>query len=176
MTSYDFAHQGCQGFALLSPMHFPRIKTSVIKESATHSPVIMMKFTLLLAFSCLLGLSRADCMDKTLDDCDYGDKKPFETAKLGDEKLCQQFCSIIYESKCTFFVYDRREILCQMFDGPVEDYTSSCKITAASPQPNLEDCQAQAENDACLVRFLMFHFFLFIKNTFLGIRSRLLSI
>ena len=90
------------------------------------------------------------CRDVTLDVCEYGDNGPFETSKGLDEALCQQFCSDVYPGKCTFFIYDRQQKVCELFDSPQSDYQDSCQKISGPKTPDvIEDCPN--DPDPCLV-------------------------
>ena len=91
----------------------------------------------------------ADCQDLTLDDC--AASAPFETLKdLGEDETCQLFCREIFAGVCTFFLYDRMEDICQLYNYEPGDYAAACSILGGTPTPKLEDCQTST--DECLVR------------------------
>lgn len=96
--------------------------------------------TFSIVISSVLVLVKSDCRDLTLDDCDYGTLGPFETSKGLDQNVCQRFCNEIYSGKCKFFIYDRKQEICELFDYEAEDYASTCEIIAATPMPNIETC------------------------------------
>ena len=112
-----------------------------------------------------------DCRDLTFDEC--GGDAPFDTLKNIGEAACQVifflnfnfekkigknhfnffsqlYCSGVYEGQCTFFIYDRKQSLCELFDAEVEDYAGSCNRLGGTPSPNLASCQDS--DDECLVR------------------------
>ena len=89
-----------------------------------------------------------DCRDLTFDEC--GGDAPFDTLKNIGEAACQLYCSGVYEGKCTFFIYDRKQSLCELFDSEVEDFTGSCNRLGGTPSPSLASCQDS--DDECLVR------------------------
>ena len=70
-----------------------------------------------------------------------------------DETLCQKYCSQIYPETCEFFVYDRTERLCQLFDYNAYNFTSSCNKVGGSRSPDISDCMTQDEinDDPCIV-------------------------
>merc|ERR1712086_200222 len=89
----------------------------------------------------------ADCSDLTLDDC--AASAPFETLKdLGEDGTCQLFCREIFAGVCTFFLYDRMEDICQLYNYEPGDYAAACSILGGTPTPKLADCQAST--DECL--------------------------
>ena len=109
-----------------------------------------MSKQLLTVFSivCLATQALADCQDITLDSC-VGDP-PFQTLKLASEENCQQYCSQVFPDVCTFFIYDRQQDICQLFDYDPQAYADSCALIAATPTPSLAECRASDEE--CLVR------------------------
>lgn len=109
----------------------------------------------LVSFLALIALAAADCKDKTFDICDNGNKPAFETAKGLTEAKCQQLCSTIYTENCKFFIFDRRDGLCQLFDNEREDYFKSCKVTAGTPTP--ETCDGTEECAAFSQGFCRFN-------------------
>ena len=98
---------------------------------------------------CLATQAHADCQDITLDSC-VGDP-PFQTLKLASEENCQQYCSQVFPDVCTFFIYDRQQDICQLYDYDSQAYADSCALIAATPTPALAECVASDEE--CLVRF-----------------------
>ena len=91
----------------------------------------------------------ADCHDITLDYC-IGNP-PFQVLKLSREQDCQEFCSQIFPDVCTFFIHDRQQDLCQLYDYDPQEYADSCDLIAGTPTPSLAECKEL--NDNCLVRF-----------------------
>ena len=90
-----------------------------------------------------------------MDVCGNADQTtPFETVKLlegQEEKVCQEICRDIYPvDRCIFFIYDREDRLCQLFDFDEQIYVDSCKKIAATPKPDLAECKES--NDPCTVR------------------------
>ena len=97
---------------------------------------------------CFATQAIGDCGDLTLDSC--GGDEPFNTLKNTGEEICQQVCRDVYGDKCTFFIYDRANELCELFDFDEEDYAGSCKRIGGTPTPSLADCQEST--DPCSVR------------------------
>ena len=90
-----------------------------------------------------------------MDVCGNADQTtPFETVKLlegQEEKVCQEICRDVYPvDRCIFFIYDREDRLCQLFDFDEQIYVDSCKKIAATPKPDLAECNES--NDPCTVR------------------------
>jgi len=97
----------------------------------------------LFSIVCLAAQAHADCQDITLDSC-VGDP-PFQTLKLASEENCQQYCSQVFPDVCTFFIYDRQQDICQLFDYDPQAYADSCALIAATPTPSLAECRASDE-------------------------------
>ena len=96
---------------------------------------------------CLTKQVFADCLDITLDSC-IGDP-PFQSLKLASEENCQQYCRQVFPNVCTFFIYDRQQGNCQLFDYDSQEYANSCALIAATPTPSLVECAKSDET--CLV-------------------------
>ena len=99
--------------------------------------------------------TNSNCNDITLDVCGNADQTtPFETVKLlegQEEKVCQEICRDVYPvDRCIFFIYDREDRLCQLFDFDEQIYVDSCRKIAATPKPDLAECKES--NDPCTVR------------------------
>jgi hypothetical protein len=110
----------------------------------------MFKLTITLLVA-LTGVEMAfgQCRDVTRDDCEYSDQGPFESSKDLTEALCQQYCSDIYPGRCTFFIYDRKQGVCELFDTQQNDYVNSCKKIAGPRGPGIETCST--DPDPCIV-------------------------
>ena len=95
-----------------------------------------------------------DCRDYTFEDCNFANG-PFETAKdLDDASICQQFCSLVYTEDCTFFVWDRINVICELYDYNMTEYLNSCKTLGGSPSPGLEACEEYV--DKCMVNIYIY--------------------
>ena len=93
----------------------------------------------------------ADCQDVTLDRCSgNAGIPPFQTLTLSSEETCQEYCHTVFTEMCTFFIYDREQDSCQLFDFDSDVYASSCTIVGGTPMPSLTECQNSG--DKCLVR------------------------
>ena len=90
------------------------------------------------------------CRDLTLDECEG--EKPFNTLKNVGQDYCQEICKEVYSDKCTFFIYDGEDELCELYDYAEENYEASCKRIGGRPTPTLEECQTSP--DPCVVRKL----------------------
>ena len=49
------------------------------------------------------------CADFTLDVCTFQSGGRIEVVKDIGEEGCQNYCAIIYENQCDFFIYDRKQ-------------------------------------------------------------------
>ena len=112
----------------------------------------MLKHELLTIVSvvCCFKLAIGDCNDLTFDFCGTDQTIPFETFTDQGEVICQQICREVYAGRCNFFIYDREDELCELYDIDEQLYVDSCKRTAGTPQPPLVECKES--NDPCTVR------------------------
>ena len=109
------------------------------------------KLTASFVIFCLSAHALADCQDVTLDRCSgNAGIPPFQTLTLSSEETCQEYCHTVFTEICTFFIYDREQDSCQLFDFDSEVYASSCTIVGGTPMPSLTQCQNSG--DKCLVR------------------------
>ena len=80
-----------------------------------------------------------------------------------NELLCQKYCYQIYSGHCQFFIYDKKEKLCQLFDYPINDFAKYCNKIGGSRFPDLSDCSTQDEiaDNPCVVsiHLITIHFF-----------------
>ena len=90
-----------------------------------------------------------DCRDLTLDACDGGEP-PFNTIKDQGVENCQFICANVFTDVCTFFIYDRENELCEMYDYEKEIYVATCTRFGGPPTPSLAECQVST--DPCSVR------------------------
>ena len=103
---------------------------------------------------CLATNALADCQDVTLDRCSGNEETPpFETLTLPSAEDCQEYCRDVFTDVCTFFIYDRQQVFCQLFDNVPDIYASSCALIGGTPNPSLTECQES--NDECLVRTIL---------------------
>ena len=110
----------------------------------------MLKLKLLTIFSvlCFFRQAIADCNDLTFDSCGTDQTIPFETFTDQEEVICQQICRDV--GRCKFFIYDRQNDLCELYDIDEQLYVESCKGIASTPKPDLAECKES--NDPCTVR------------------------
>ena len=135
------------------------IKTALIlyktDNQITHDILVcnkMLRLKLLTIVSavCCFRLVFSDCRDTTLDFCGNDQTIPFETFTDQGEEICQQICREVYPGRCTFFIYDRENELCELYDIEEQIYVDSCKRTTGTPKPPLAECKDS--NDPCTVR------------------------
>ena len=112
----------------------------------------MLKLELLtiVSLACCIKQAIGDCHDLTFDFCGTDQTIPFETFTDQGEEICQQICRDVYPGRCIFFIYDRENELCELYDIDEQLYVDSCKRTAGTPQPPLAECKES--NDPCTVR------------------------
>jgi len=109
----------------------------------------MLKLQLLTIVSvvCCFKLAVGDCNDITFDTCGTEQTIPFETFTDQGEVICQQICREVYAGRCIFFIYDREDELCELYDIDEQIYVDSCKRITGTPQPSLAECKES--NDQC---------------------------
>ena len=131
-------------FASLSNCYWTTHDISVCNKMFKH---------LLTIFSVVCGIRQAfgNCRDTTLDSCLRD--QPFDVFILPTEKVCQQLCREDYADKCVFFIYDRVNQICELFDFNEQDFADSCQKVGGTPEPSLVECQQS--NDPCSVRYLI---------------------
>ena len=112
----------------------------------------MLKLQLLSIVSvvCCFKLAIGDCNDITFDVCGTEQTIPFETFTDQGEVICQQICREVYAGRCIFFIYNREDELCELYDIDEQIYVDSCKRITGTPQPSLDECKES--NDQCTVR------------------------
>ena len=66
-----------------------------------------------------------------------------------DELTCQMFCDQVYPSKCTFWIFDKKQTLCDLFDYEIDVFTQSCKKIGGPKEPDFESCAT--DPDPCVV-------------------------
>ena len=58
------------------------------------------------------------CQDYTIDKCFYDENGLIETLKDIDETSCQFYCDVIYKGLCNFFIYDHKQVVCELLQEP----------------------------------------------------------
>ena len=89
------------------------------------------------------------CNDFTIDTCHIEDGAIIETVKDVTEADCQFFCHNIYFPNCTFFIFDKKQHLCEIINEPFENYVQSCKKYGGPKSPSISECYDS--NDECKV-------------------------
>ena len=89
------------------------------------------------------------CQDFTIDTCHIDEGAILETVKDVSEADCQFFCHDIYFPNCTFFIFDKKQHLCEIISEPLENFVDSCKKYAGPKTPSISECYDS--NDECKV-------------------------
>jgi hypothetical protein len=89
------------------------------------------------------------CQDFTIDKCFYDQNGLIETLKDVDEASCQFYCDVIYKGLCNFFIYDHKQVICELLQEPFGNYVDSCKKVGGPPSPLVQACQQST--DPCKV-------------------------
>ena len=89
------------------------------------------------------------CHDFTIDKCHIDPDGLLETVKDISIENCQFYCNIIYKDLCTFFIYDRKQVLCELIQEPFENYVQSCSKYGGPKDPSISECYDS--NDKCKV-------------------------
>ena len=85
------------------------------------------KLTASFVIFCLSAHALADCQDVTLDRCSGNEGiPPFQTLTLSSEETCQEYCHTVFMEICTFFIYDREQDSCHLFDFPADTKRVFC--------------------------------------------------
>ena len=93
--------------------------------------------------------SVATCNDFTVDKCQISSGSLLETVKDISEDNCQYYCDVIYKNECIFFIYDRRQILCELIQESLDDYINSCRKFGGPASPSILECSKS--DDKCKV-------------------------
>ena len=48
--------------------------------------------------------------------------------------------NVIYKDKCTFFIYDRKEVLCGLIEEPYDNYVHTCDKYGGPVHPSISEC------------------------------------
>ena len=105
-----------------------------------------------------------DCKSFTIDKCQMDVGSLFETVNDVSEETCQEFCNVIYDEDCKFFIFDRQQHVCLLMSQTRESFVQSCKKTGGPKVPKIEDCKTNT--DPCMVR----SYYLCISNSGANVR------
>ena len=83
---------------------------------------------------------KSSCNDFTIDKCNIDPGGLLETVKDISERNCQFYCNVIYKDKCTFFIYDRKEVLCELIEEPYDNYVHTCDKYGGPVHPSISEC------------------------------------
>jgi len=93
------------------------------------------------------------CAKFTVGDCyknkTTSDEFPFETFKpehTTDGSECQEFCDIIYKKFCKFYIYDRRQNLCTLWNVDSDKYLNTCKLHGGPKSTKQDACETKAKD------------------------------
>ena len=81
-----------------------------------------------------------ECTDFTIDKCLTGPDDLLETVKDIDEKQCQFYCNVIYNDVCTFYIMDRKDVVCKLMKSPFHQYLKDCEKYGGPPSPSVHRC------------------------------------
>ena len=110
---------------------------------------MFLPFFFLASFFILNTKAETDCAGYSIDKCALPDNSIIETLKDVGEDDCQFYCNVIYSPDCTFYIYDKQQVLCQLLNSPMNGYVSSCSKYAGPPTPSVAKCLSST--DACKV-------------------------
>ena len=115
-------------------------------------PINVIRFITLIFFAVNASSHQSNaqtCQDITIDKCFFDDDGLIETLKDVDEASCQFYCNVIYAGQCNFFIYDHKQVLCELLQEPFGNYVDSCRKIGGPPSPSVDSCQDS--NDPCKV-------------------------
>lgn len=69
-----------------------------------------------------------------------------EIGQIQNTPECQWFCKVIYESNCTWFLYDRTTKDCKLFEGSVDDFQNDCNERGYARNPPISECLASFDS------------------------------
>ena len=80
---------------------------------------------------------------------------------------CQDLCKTYTHPECTFFVYNKEQLTCEMFDTDIQIYKDSCHKLGLTPDVEVPSCYNSTDSflaDPCLVStFFVLHFAAYIS-------------
>ena len=63
-----------------------------------------------------------------------------QISRLETIQDCQWFCTDIYSTNCTWFLYDRTTKVCKLFKGSLDDFQNDCKEVGYAKNPSHSEC------------------------------------
>jgi hypothetical protein len=75
-----------------------------------------------------------------LDKCTIELDGIIETIRDIEEEACQRYCDVIYSDRCQFFVYDRKQKMCNLLSTSFEDYYPTCEAVGGPKAPSIQEC------------------------------------
>ena len=112
-----------------------------------------MLVIILLISSALFSYSEgSECSDFSVDKCLIESGAVIETLKDIGEDDCQFYCNVIYAEDCIFYIYDRKQVICELLKEEMSHYVQSCSKYAGPPKPSVATCLTST--DDCKVRLL----------------------
>ena len=133
-------------------------------------PINVIRFMTLIFLAVNVSSHQSNaqtCQDITIDKCFFDDDGLIETLKDVDEASCQFYCNVIYAGQCNFFIYDHKQVLCELLQEPFGNYVDSCRKIGGPPSPSVDSCQDS--NDPCKVYLLSISFCFIIKSKLLNV-------
>ena len=94
------------------------------------------------------------CSDYSVDKCLIESGSLIETLKDIAEYDCQFYCNVIYAETCKFYIYDRKQVICELLKEDMGDYVKSCSKYAGPPEPSVAKCMTST--DECKVYLFWF--------------------
>ncbi len=85
-----------------------------------------------------------------MDKCTVELEGLIETVKDIDQEFCQKYCAVIYTGICKFFIYDRKQRICNLLSEPLENYIQTCRKIAGPKTPSFDECTGSLQ-DPCNV-------------------------
>ena len=110
---------------------------------------MLLLFSIVCSFVFLNTEGASDCAGFAIDKCSLEDHSIIETLKDVDEDDCQFYCNVIYSPDCKFYIYDKKQVVCQLLSSEMSGYVSSCTKYAGPPEPSVSKCLSST--DQCKV-------------------------
>ena len=112
---------------------------------------MLQQIFLIASLLILHTAAETDCAGYSIDKCTLEDNSIIETLKDVGEDDCQFYCNVIYGQNCTFYIYDKKQVVCEVFRSEMKDYIDSCKKYGGPPDPSVAQClSSHNECKVCL--------------------------